>query len=77
MDYNCKITLYRQFKFWSNILIKGIDPTNDDAITAAATHYEDYGVANEDSGIGMPGGGMPSGMPSGSMPPLPSSSTTS
>ncbi|KXT05590.1 hypothetical protein AC579_10108 [Pseudocercospora musae] len=37
----------------------GIDPTADDAITSAGTLYEDGGVANENSGIGGPGGGVP------------------
>lgn len=35
----------------------GIDPTVDDAVNSAATYYADGGVANEDSGIGMPSGG--------------------
>lgn len=53
----------------------GIDPTSDQEISSAATHFEDGGVANESGDMGgMPGGGapngtMPSGMPSGSMAP--------
>ncbi|KXT01611.1 hypothetical protein AC578_8017 [Pseudocercospora eumusae] len=43
----------------------GIDPTADDAITSAGTYYEDGGVANENSGMGGPGGNgtAPGGTP--------------
>lgn len=43
----------------------GIDPTPDQEISFAATHYEDGGVANKNGDMGgAPGGGAPSGMPS-------------
>lgn len=39
----------------------GIDPTADDEIASAGTHYESGGVANENAGMG--GGDAPSGAP--------------
>ncbi|KAF2719005.1 extracellular dioxygenase [Polychaeton citri CBS 116435] len=55
----------------------GIDPSADNEVTAAATHYDGYGVANSDTGMGggapsggaMPSGDTPTGMPSKSAAP--------
>lgn len=41
----------------------GVDMSYSRNVTAAATHYKDGGVANEDAGA--PGGGAPGDMPSG------------
>lgn len=45
----------------------GVDLTNSKNVSAAATHYEDGGVENEDSGFGdMPDGIFPTGaLPTG------------
>ena len=51
----------------------GMDLTEDEDITAAATHYESGGVANADMGAGLggpfPSGAIPSGALSSGVPP--------
>jgi hypothetical protein len=45
----------------------GVDPTADDDVTSAGTHYKFGGVANENSDIGGPPGGGNATGPSGTM----------
>ena len=47
----------------------GVDMTVTRNVTAAATNYEDGGVANPDAGGMFPPGGIPGGIPSGVLPP--------
>lgn len=46
----------------------GIDPSLSKSVSAAATLYEEGGVANPNAGGGGPGGAHPSGFPSGGFP---------